>query len=363
MLDSEWTDREYRMKRWIGWALAICLLPCMALGEEDYVCAQPGDSGGDVRLVLETAYRLGFLPELAKDEDTYREEYIPAVQQLESALSLEADGVIRLSEIEEMDGLIYPGMSGEAVGKILNKLANLGYIKSLPDDQTVYDAKYVSAVKAAEKKLSLTEDGYLTASEQMAITKEKAINPDPVKNLKIASKSGKAVLTWSASKNAVQYTIERDSIRVAVVKGTTWTDNDVEMGQSYHYSVTPVRYGAPGKSASEVVYIDPVYKTVTLSELCTNRQNYNGKFVKIAESTVYSTWTTGNDYYIMIQYNTRERIYMIRLILRDYRDWDWDNGKPITSYRLTKAGGSGQVTEISGNTINIELSRITWRHK
>ena len=350
------------MKKLILLFLVCCLIPAAVLGEEaeDYICAQPGDSGGDVRLVLETAHALGFLPELAKDEDTYREEYIPAVQQLESALSLEADGVIRLSEIEEIDGLIYPGMKGEAVGKILNKLANLGHIKSLPDNQTVYDAKYVSAVKAAEKKLSLTADGYLTASEQLAITKEKAIYPDPVKNLKIASKGGKAVLTWSASKNAVQYTIERDYIKVAVVKGTTWTDNDVEMGQSYHYSVTPVRYGAPGKSASDGVYIDPVYKTVTLSELCTNRQNYEGKYVKIAGSTVSSTRTKGNDYYITIRYKTGGRTYTIELILRDYRDWDWDNGKSITSYRLKKAGGYGQVTEVSGNTISIDLASISW---
>ena len=227
------------MKKLILLLLVLSLLPCCVPGksEDDYVCAQPGDSGGDVRVVLEAAFNLGLLKELPEDEEEYREEYIPAVRDLEKTLSLEPDGIVHLSEIECMEGLIYPGSEGKDVKNLLEILANLGYIKNLPEEHSVYDKKYVNSVKSAEKKLSLTPDGYLTAAEQKALKAVPRITPDAIATLKIVSKNGQAVLSWSASKNAVTYTVRRGGKVVATVKGTSWTDKDVNMAEYYNYSV------------------------------------------------------------------------------------------------------------------------------
>ena len=110
------------MRRLITQLFACILICCsVAWAEEDYIYVQPGDSGYDVRIVLEAAYHLGFLEELDDEMEEYIEEYIPAVQQLEEAFSLKVDGIIHLSEIELIDGMICPGMNGEAVKKNTGK--------------------------------------------------------------------------------------------------------------------------------------------------------------------------------------------------------------------------------------------------
>lgn len=324
------------MKKIVLILLVLCMIPAAGLCEEqeDYICAQQADSGGDVRIVLEMAYNLGFLTELADDEETYREEYVPAVQALEEALSLEADGVIRLSEIVAIDGLAYPEISGTGIAGILKKLANLGYIKDLPDDQMTYEEKYVKAVKDAEKKLDLTPDGYLTVEEQETILQQEPVKPDELKNLKVVSKDGKAVLSWSASKNAVRYSVRRDGVQIAAVKGTSFTDDTVEMARTYQYSVYPERYGEFGKTKSEEIYIEPVYKSIDINNLYENLDSYiaTQAFVRISTNRTKNfsfTWA-GDDIYFLFPYSGGK---YVSLYCENYRNWTWTNGSSLLPHK------------------------------
>ena len=318
--------------------LATLLTTCMILAcsaavceEDDYICAQPGDCGGDVRIVLQTAQELGFLADLDKDQDAYLEEYIPSIQEMEKALSLEADGIIHLSELDALDGIIYPGMSGQKVKRIMERLANLGYINNLPDEHSVYDKQFINSVKNAERKLKLIPDGYLTATEQKVIGEETRIRPDALTNLKAVSKNGKAVLSWSPSKNAARYMITRDGRQIAVVTKTTWTDETVSVDENYYYSVIPDRYIVSGTGEEVKVYIDPVYKQVNIKDLYNHLQSYTGSDAFVKFTTPRSRYATtewdGDSTYFLFPCSGN---YYIYLYCKNYKSWTWkrDTKKP-----------------------------------
>ena len=343
--------------------LTALLVGCMLIGsaaslaEEDYIIAKPGDSGYDVRIILETAQKLGFLEQLPKDAETYTDEYLPVIQKLEEELSMEADGVIHLSEMEMLEGLIYPGSDGEAVEKILLKLANLGYIKKLPEKHSVYEQTYVTAVKAAEKKLSLIPDGYLTPAEQKAIMEEKSVIPDAVKNVKITSQNGTAVIRWSSSRNAVEYHVRRDGVVIATVMGTSYTDTDVKMGEYYHYTIIPQRYGSVGISAGAGVTIEPVYKKTSLQEM------YNGTaapYVQLPSLHWISGTVVGSDYHVRVSQKVGGRTYYATLILDDYKNWNW-MGTDIAydARRIRTVSGKGRY-EKNGSEVMIYMSNIRY---
>ena len=115
--------------------ILLCLSCHAALGEDagDYICVQPGDSGFDVRIVLQTAAQFGYLKNLPEKERTYQESYVSAGTKLEKALALTADGIVKASEMDAIDGVLIQGSQGDSVKSILEKLADLGYITNLPD--------------------------------------------------------------------------------------------------------------------------------------------------------------------------------------------------------------------------------------
>ena len=348
------------MKRTIA-LLIVCILACgpLALSEEqNEIWVKPGDSGGDVQIVLDMAHNLGFLKELPKYEDEYREDYIPAVQQLETALSLEADGIVRLYELDAIDGLIYPGKTGKDAERLLERLANLGYISSLPDQPTTYEQKYVGSVKKAEKQFSLTPDGYVTMAEWDVIYKQKVIRPETIKTLTVTAQGGKAVLKWSAAKNAVNYIIRRDGKEAASVKGTSWTDSDVQQGQSYSYTVTPVRYDITGTAKGGSVYIEPVYKSISAPELARNRYKYLNQYVNLSKTNESYSRTDGSDYKIALTTKADGRSYTIILVLKNYKSWIPE----IARYNLTAAAAKGKVIYVNGGAITIEVDNVTYWH-
>ena len=325
--------------------MLLCLSCPAARGDAgDYICVQPGDSGYDVRIVLKTAAQFGYLKNLPEDERTYQESYVSAVTKLEKALSLTADGIVTMSEMEAIDGVIIQGSQGDDVKAILEKLADLGYFTSLPDSHDKYTERYLEGIKKAEKALSLTVDGYLTRAEQNRILKTAAPSPDQVTGFTVTAKNGKASLTWKAVKNALAYEIKRDDQATwTVVKGTSYTDDTVKMDYYYDYSIRAVRYTTKGTAVTAGVYIDPVYTQVTGTELNKNVSKYMSKFIKIttSRSKNFTITKENGDWYWLFPCGNGNYVY---LLCRDYNSWTWRSSKGPQYYKDLQFTVEGQVT-------------------
>lgn len=235
------------MKRLFTVSLFIVLLVflCCAFGEDDYVIAQLGDSGADVEIVLSKCHELGFLDNLPQNADEYLEMYIPAITRMENALGLTEDGIIWLSEFEELEPAIGPGSSGEAVSEVLERLYQHGIIKKvLPKVHATYDEEYISAVKSMERKLGLNEDGILTKSEQEKISNEPLPELSVVKSINVKYSKGDVTLSWKAVQNATGYIVYRDSSEIGRVNEnqTSYVDKECVDTGKHDYSIRAVSY-------------------------------------------------------------------------------------------------------------------------
>lgn len=335
---------------------------------EDYAVVSPGDTGERALAVLAMARDMEFLEALPKSETAYKEKYARAVKAMEKALGLEADGVIRLSEMAQLAGLLYPGQSEPEAKAVLEKLCDLGYIESLPEEHDVYKAKYKAAVKRAEKALGLQADGFLTEAERKTLLRQASPAPEPVKNLKFTSNEGTIKITWSAAKNAKWYEIYRDWELIATTQKTSYTDKDVQMGLSYAYEVRPCNYSRDYRSDAEVVYVEPVYTAVSVAKLSQKPDQYLSAFVRVSGLRRVSQSFSGNDLKLLCRYTADHHTYYVYLLLENYHDWDWEDGNGIASCNtVSSISGKGQVQEYTsyGSVRNVPvicLSRIDWEY-
>ncbi len=348
--------------------LAACLmLICTqvfcegAVEEEDYVIAQVGDSGYDVRIMLAACADLGYLENLPQDADIYLEEYAEGVKAMESALGFTADGVMHLREFLEIETLVCPGRQSAQVQKMLECLHDLLYLKeNLPEPHDTYDSKYVKTVKNAEKALGLQADGILTASEQKQLTDQNK-PPEDVGKVSAKYSNGKVSLSWSAVKGAVQYII----YRVDVNGGDDWTfssdknsyaDESVLMGSGYVYKVRANSYAHTGGwSATVSVDVPITYRNLSLKELKEKGASltHNERFVKFSNLKYRRGSTEGKNFILEVYQEVDGRTYNASLVMEEYASW---SGESITNfrYRITTVSGSGYVDPSDSSRIILE---------
>ena len=336
------------MKRTISFLLLLCMIPCFVLSEEtdDYVCAQLGDSGVDVEIVLHKCAEMGFIKDLPEGADEYLEEYSASILAMEKALGFTEDGIIHLSEFEELELAVCVGSDDQQVKQMLEWLYELGYItQTLPEPHTIYEKKYETSVKNAERKLGLQADGILLKSEQSVITKQKLPKLDAVKTVSAYHNNGKVTVNWSAVKGAVSYTIYKNGTDYKKVIGkTSFVDENAHMGDNYEYYVKAVSYLRKSDSSKKVSVEVPIkYISVTLKDLRSSGNKYltqDTKYVKLGNMKVVSLKVSGKDLKIDVSQKIGNVNYSATLIMEDYKNW---TGKSIYDYRNTVKTVSGQA--------------------
>lgn len=342
--------------------MALMLPACaMALDEPDVILAQPGDSGYDVRIVLEKCATLGTIKNLPDGEEKYEESYRDGVIELETRLGFTADGIVHLSEFLEIEGMLCEGSKSNTVKQIIEQLRNLEYLTGeLPEPHELWLKKYTAGVIKAEKALNLTPDGLLTPSEVETILAQKVDVPGGIKTLKLSASNGKVNVSWSAAKGAIYYKVYRDGLEVAFVYGeTSWQDTQVKEGYSYDYYVRPYKYGKPGKSSpKETIEVKPNYRSTNLKEIIENPAKYRDAYVKLGNMQVDSYGWSENDLRVSVHIKNANKTYYAVLILEDYENW---TGKKIYNYKLKTINGTGLVTK-TGTTPIITMGSMNFTY-
>ncbi len=288
---------------------------------DDTIVASPDDSTEISFLVIQTAKKMGFIKTIKKDETGYQSYHKNDIMKMESALSLNEDGVIFLDELVYIFNTIYPGVESKNVSGILEKLKDLGYISGkLPEEHSNYQKKYVSIVKKAEKDYGLTVNGLLTPIEQEFILGKESPCPDSVKKVTAKSSKGAVSLSWAAVKGAIKYDVYRDHTKIATVTGTTYKDTSVQMGSTYVYSVSACNYSrsSPLRN-SDSVYVDIVYTPVSAEEIINNFYAYDNKYVKVSGLRKGKGEWDGDDLYILAKKGDN----YIYLYCAGYKTWSW----------------------------------------
>lgn len=273
--------------------LILLLLFFPALAEENYVIAQPGDSGVDVQIVLAKCSELGFLKNLPANERNYIEKYSSGIKAMEKAMGFTADGIIRLDEFEEIETAIGPGSQGDTVKEVLEWLFDLGYITDdLPSKHNKYEDKFQQPLVTAETKLGLHADGFLTASELGKLKKEQLPELPSLKNVTAKYANGVVTISWNAVKGAVQYIVYRDGKEIATVTGnTSSTDNTIKMDHKYTYTVRAASYNARGKMSDGKAVTIPYVNKMTFSDHIEkrNKTKTDGKATSTPKELRFST--------------------------------------------------------------------------
>ena len=354
--------------------IVFILIVCIAVGqlticpaEENYVIAQPGDQGGDVELVLSKCAELGFIKNLPDGTDLYSEEYETEIRAMEKALGFQEDGIIHLDEFEELEKAIGKGSENSTVQEMLERLYDLGYIQTaLPEKHSLYDAKYVNAVKNAEKKLGLHADGILLRSEIETIRKQKFDRLTEVKNVRASSKNGKVTVSWSPVKGAVRYSIYRGGGFYKTVTGkTSFTDENVEMGYSYSYSVKAESYRrATSVSNSVSVEVEIVYTRSNLKEVKEYVRTKQSAYITLSNLKYEYGRTSGKNYIIGVSQTINGLTYNAVLRLEDFRDWTGSvpsiDRKAIS--KITSCKGYISLPDSTGSIPTIILTNISYSY-
>ncbi len=342
------------------------LICACAASEEDYIVAQPGDSGADVEIVLQKCAELGFIQDLPKGADEYLEEYGERIMKLERTLGFTEDGIIHLSELEELETAIGAGSSGSQVKDFLELLFDLGYIRDvLPEPHTVFEQKYVSAVKAAEKKLGTHTDGILTESEQQLLKKEKVPSPGEITQISARYSNGKVIVSWNTARGAVSYSVIRDGVTVYKATGkTSWEDTNVSMGEYHSYTVRPSSYNHIGHTSKRAEIEIPItYKSVNLKDLSSSGKKYlsgDTRFVQFNSMSYQSCTIKGKDIEIRISQKISGKIYYAVLILEDYKNWTGDVPSIMSKRNDIKTVSGQGYVKSGGITPEIVLNQISY---
>ena len=263
-----------------------------------YETMEPGSSGYPVKEVLNLLKPLGIKVKMPTDEDTYKEEYLPAVQELEKHFGFNVDGKITHDEYLVLKNALYPGCIEGKVKRMFKKLADLSYISKLPADLKKYDPKYVNAVKKAEEDLGLLVDGIITTAEFEIIMDQEVEMPAMPVDLKAVVKDDTVTLTWSKVPDAVEY--EVFSADANWVYGTTdnltmigttakpsYIVKSITTGKEYMFIVQAKKYTVTGKPAVVKVDVPLYYRKVTIAELNKNFSQYAGRTVEIKDAKYF----------------------------------------------------------------------------
>lgn len=263
------------MKRLFFFSIVLTLILTnivSASAYEEYIVAQPGDQGIDAELVLQKCAEIGFIKELPENEDTYLDDYIPDIMNMEEKLGLTVDGIISLEEFEEIETAFALNSKGDAVRESLERLYDLGFIQdALPNSHDTLENHYMSAVKNAEKKYNLTIDGILTKSEQETLCKEDSMFIGDPPNVSARFNNDAVTVSWKAVKGAVKYEVYRDNEKILTSSETSWKDIRIQMGESHSYQILPVSYYHEGSlSKPAYAYFPVTGQAVSFSNTLTN---------------------------------------------------------------------------------------------
>lgn len=256
---------------------------------KEYDCAllKPGSKGRYVKVLLSLIKPLGITKQKV-DIENYYEEYKSYVQAIEQYLGMNADGLITIGEYCQIQNVIYPGCNSDYTTILLEKLADLSFISSLPETHSEYKNNYVSALKKAETALGLISDGIITQTEYKYIMNQHVEAPASVQNIKATVKNDTVTLTWSKVPDAVFYEIRESSVNGIVSEYKTtknsWVDKDITTGTSHTYSIVAHKYTISSEAITTQVNVPVYYKRITISELNKNLDKYIGKHVEISNA-------------------------------------------------------------------------------
>jgi len=340
--------------------------------EEDFIVIEPGNNGELPAYVLSLIRVMELSWNIPKNEDTYKEAYIPAVQKLEEYFGLNADGNITLDEYFAVKDLIYKGLQGDNVQKLVEKLFDLSYLRSLTQDHTVYVDGYFSGIKSAEKALGLTVDGVVTPEEYTIILEQPVEIDKP--EVKAQVNNDTVTLTWSKIPGAIIYEIYVDSgimnAKIAETKECRWVAKNVETGTTKSYSVKAKKYTVASISDTLSVDIPKYYIPVSIAELKKNFSKYEGKYVEI-KNAPFDDWVIEHGKADIFGTRERTRTYgavssahrkegydlkilcrssdnCVEFVLKEYKDWGWKDNNDSFAYlcfykRIRTVSGKGVV--------------------
>lgn len=154
------------------------------------------------------AYALKLYGKAPGNESEYKPEYQEIVEKLEKYCNLTPDSIITISEYDILKHAVFPGSFGEETKQALERLCDLGYIQSLPDNHDVYENQFISAFKRFEKEKGMVIDGALFGDEinKLMKTAVKKVKDIP-KSIRHTKSGNKITLSWSKVPGATLYEI------------------------------------------------------------------------------------------------------------------------------------------------------------
>lgn len=381
---------------------------------DNLVVAQAGSSGDAVGEILALVRPAGIRGSIPDGEKTCREEYVPALRELEEHFGFEADGKITLKEYTVLRGAIRPGTSSYRTGSLLEKLADLSFLGKLPSAHETYEEKYASGVRKAEKQLGLLADGIVTEAEYDRIMGLEAEKPAAPAKFRASVKGDTVTLTWSAVPGAVRYKVlfcegdkggsasdRKSAYTLALLKslsdsgsrkstektGMTLTGMDTD--KTYYVYVTAEKYTVSGDFADLSVQVPRYFKPVTPGELNRGGASWAESYVKLnrlriagwavmdesggwhqSESDARTAQSCeGYDLYLLA-YSGND---YVEIVLKNYVGWEWSGtekdplglacrGKLKTvSVEAQVQDGVG-MWDKSGIVPTVEASHIWWEY-
>lgn len=300
---------------------------------EENIIAAEGKEDKDALKVVRLAKDMGFISWIPNDETVYQTKYVDGVKRMEAQFGLEADGIVYLSEMVVLDGVIYQGCSGENVRLLLERLKDLGYVGfNMPDSHDKYIGDYSYSIRKAETALGLTVDGFVTSDEYEVILAQKVTKPESVKNINSTQNNGIVNLSWNSTNGALWYEITRNGESIATTKNTYYRDETPKMGANNRYCIIAHNYSEESSKVFSYVsvYVDIVYKTVEVSKLVTNYSDYIGCYVRINGLTSNKYSYDGDNVYLVSK-GGNSYIYVL---MEDYESWDFHGEQGFMGYYL-----------------------------
>ena len=313
-------------------------------GLKDFVYIDVGSIGDNVTMLFELIKTLGIKTKGTNLGMLYLTDHIPYVKQIEEHFGLDIDGKITLGEYMEIRDALYSGSNSGRVSKLLEKLADLGYITGLPKDHLKYENRYLAGVKKAEKALGLQEDGIIVNSEYEKIMEQKVDAPERPKNLKSIVNNDTVTLTWSSVQGAVGFEVSCDGKILGTTENNRWTDKDVETGKTHNYSVVAKKHTVKSNASKISVVVPKYYEPINIATLINKGNSYAGKnviingirlndwairspdgIVNAATSDMMKKAQSSNNYDLVLLCGSGDN--KVVLIMENYKGWGWKDTK------------------------------------
>ena len=334
-----------------------------------------GDKGKDMTTLLGIAKGMGYIESYPKGETEYKAQYTNAVKKIETTLGLDADGVITLSEIDIISGLIYPTQDGTSINtkqktkQLLEQLCDLGYISYLPEEHEKYDSwNYYNGIQNAEKAFGLHVDGLVTKEEYDTIMKQEVLVPPKPENVKAFVNNADVSLIWDEVSGAKYYNVYRGDELLTITKERWYIDHDVKTGKRYYYYIQACKYTCSSYKAVVSCNVEVFYKSPSIAELCNSVSKYKDDYVSLSYLTRAGQYMSGKDLYILCKAAYNGKTYYVYFLLENYYGWNWNDGKGIKDYSISSLGGKGKVSTIKdtkydkGTIRLITLSDVSWQY-